>query len=114
DLCAVVAREVVDVRPDVMLVQQNVLEFAPQLLDQLNQAGIPAIGVECKPDPRFRSVVYADEAQGTRQVLGHLFERMNYSGKLVNIHGAHIRTRQSTLKALLPDHPDIELVYEAP
>jgi anti-anti-sigma factor len=106
------ANEVVRQRPSVAILPHSVTEAFPDVVRPFAAAGIPIVGIEMEPAAQYVSVVRADEAQGARLVVTHLFERMSGHGEVANIFaGAHTQ-RQTTFHALLQRYPGITLAYE--
>lgn len=111
DLPASVA-EVIDQRPDVVIVQHSVVDIFPGAGPILDRAGIPVVGVETNPDARYACALRADEAAGAHAVVTHLFERLGGRGKVVNIPGPRMTDRQRVFQKLLHAYPGIELAHE--
>ena len=104
--------EVIHQRPHSVILPHNVVGVYPSMIQSFQAAGIPVIGAEVEPDAKFASVVHADEVQGTRLVVGRLFERIGRQGKIANIPGSNPTIRQSEFHAILREHPLVELAYE--
>jgi ABC-type sugar transport system substrate-binding protein/anti-anti-sigma regulatory factor len=106
------ASEVVLQRPSVVILPHSVTEAFPDVVRPFAAAGIPIVGVEMEPSAQYVSVVRADEAQGARLVVTHLFERIGGQGHVANIFAGTHTHRQTTFHALLQRYPVITLAYE--
>ncbi len=106
--------EVVDQRPDIVILPDSVIGDFPQALKIFNSASIPVIGLETKPSRECVCVIYADEMQGATSVITYLFAQMGGRGKVANLAGypSAQTKRQLGFHKILEHHPGIVLAYE--